>query len=492
MKTKRVMWRTLSTICLWWTAITANAQGYTITVAEQQNCTVEVSPLKETYQEGDEIFVKLTHNEGATFNEFEVYYECTEAEWWEAKSSDANEGLFEKSPRKLPRRVSSFAYRLEIWELDDHEDDPVEIDEGERYSFTMPARNVEIEAIFLSDEVTFEITKTPTEHGLTVVYVDPPISGIMNDATSAAAGKVVNISATPDTGYSVDDVLVYEQVKAEGVIYESLLDVDKVDNQLYSFTMPANPVRVMVTYRVSPTTLTLYDNADNNKEIKKDDGMTLDVTLSGRTLYRDESWNTLCLPFNIDDFNGTILDDATVKRLESASYAGDTKTLTLNFADANAIEAGVPYFVKWPGGHTDYVNPVFYAVKIVGGGPTVETKGVVSCQGLYAPLSVKHEDRTILFMGADNTLYYPNTAMTIGSFRAYFSLIGISAGDLEETESSVSNFVLNFDGTTTDISLTPRLSPLTSDYYTLDGRRVNGIPTQKGVYIHNGRIVMVK
>ncbi|MBR5440739.1 MAG: 5'-methylthioadenosine/S-adenosylhomocysteine nucleosidase, partial [Prevotella sp.] len=31
-------------------------------------------------------------------------------------------------------------------------------------------------------------------------------------------------------------------------------------------------------------------------------------------------------------------------------------------------------------------------------------------------------DRSILFLGGDNKLYYPSTAMTIGAFRAYFKL----------------------------------------------------------------------
>ena len=483
----------LSAACLWWTAIPADAQ-YTVKVAEQQNCSVEVSPKKPYYDENDLITVTLTPDEGAVFDEFEVYYECTEDEWWEAKSSDANEGFFETRLVKAPRRASAFSYRLEIWELDDHDDEPVEVEEGVKYTFTMPDRNVEIDAIFLSDEVTYAITKTSTEHGMTLIYVGDEPSGIEIDASEASPGATVNIRTTPDTGYSVDEVKVFEQEKVDGAVYESYLDVEKSDARHYSFTMPSNPVRVMVTYRVTPTAITLYNDADNSKEIKKDDGMTLDVTLSGRTLYRDDSWNTLCLPFNIDDFNGTILDDAVVKVLESASYDGTTKKLTLNFADADAIVAGAPYLVKWAGGHSDYVNPVFYGVTIVDGEPSVDTRDVVSFQGLYSPLSVKREDRTILFMGADNTLYYPSTSMTIGSFRAYFSLIGITAGDKEET-GGVSGFILNFDGTTTDISntsLTSHSSSLTSGYYTLDGRRLNGEPTQKGVYIHNGRKVVVK
>ena len=43
------------------------------------------------------------------------------------------------------------------------------------------------------------------------------------------------------------------------------------------------------------------------------------------------------------------------------------------------------------------------------------------------------------------------------------------------------------------ISLTPNPSPTgEGNYYTLDGQKLNGKPTQKGVYIQNGRKIIVK
>ena len=71
-----------------------------------------------------------------------------------------------------------------------------------------------------------------------------------------------------------------------------------------------------------------------------------DVTLTGRTFYRDGAWNTLCLPFSRDDFTGTLLVNATVKSLESTDFSDGT--LTMNFTEnVSSIEAGKPYIVKW-------------------------------------------------------------------------------------------------------------------------------------------------
>ena len=47
-------------------------------------------------------------------------------------------------------------------------------------------------------------------------------------------------------------------------------------------------------------------------------------------------------------------------------------------------------------------------------------------------------------------------------------------------------------GTTGFTPLTTHHSPLTDTYYTLDGYRLNGKPTRSGVYIYNGRKVMIQ
>lgn len=94
--------------------------------------------------------------------------------------------------------------------------------------------------------------------------------------------------------------------------------------------------------------LELADNADNTTVIDNNDEVTTNVTLQGRTLYKDGDWNTLCLPFDVTDFTGTPLEGATVKELLPTSNLDNTGKLTLNFSDnLTAIDAGKPYIVKW-------------------------------------------------------------------------------------------------------------------------------------------------
>ena len=60
------------------------------------------------------------------------------------------------------------------------------------------------------------------------------------------------------------------------------------------------------------------------------------VELSGRTLYKDGKWNTLCLPFDLT-LSGSVLDggDVTAKVLDSSGTSLDSEgLLTLSFTDA--------------------------------------------------------------------------------------------------------------------------------------------------------------
>ena len=107
----------------------------------------------------------------------------------------------------------------------------------------------------------------------------------------------------------------------------------------------------MTLYAKWKTWDSLADNASNSSALTTWNNQTHDVKLSGRTLYRDGSWNTLCLPFSLSSLSGTALEGATLKQLNAASSNFANGTLTLSFTDASTIEAGKPYLVKWTPDH---------------------------------------------------------------------------------------------------------------------------------------------
>ena len=247
----------------------------------------------------------------------------------------------------------------------------------------------------------------------------------------------------------------------------------------------------------------LPDEADNSSKISAFENNPSDVTLYRRTLYKDGAWNTLCLPFALNSFAGTPLEGAMVKTLESASFNEESGELTLNFTeDANnltAIEAGKPYIVKWASGD-NIESPTFTNVTISTTTPTDITPtgegsdGSVTFKGTFGPVAIGTDgDNTKLYLGNGNKLYWPSREMSINSFRAYFQLNNITAGN--PSSSGVRAFVLNFDGNErTGITTTNYTNFSNSDnaWYTLDGRKLSGKPTAKGLYINNGKKVVIK
>ena len=193
--------------------------------------------------------------------------------------------------------------------------------------------------------------------------------------------------------------------------------------------------------RYKDIAISLADDGDNYETIYTYDGKTAtSVSLTGRTLYKNGSWNTLCLPFAVTDgdendgvtFSGTPLEGAMVLMLGEATF--ENSTLTLNFQETKAMEPGMPYLVKWANDneHPTILNPVFSGVTI-SNTPTSDKAviaGIVSFTGQYAPLNIGEEgDETILFLGDDNTFRYPDNAVSVNAFRAYFQA-NTSLGDV--------------------------------------------------------------
>ena len=232
-------------------------------------------------------------------------------------------------------------------------------------------------------------------------------------------------------------------------------------------------------------------NTESNEEILNAMTHRVNVTLKDRTFYKDGKWNTLCLPFSLtaeqlaDD--GCPLKGATVKTLASSSFAGGT--LTLNFTDANSIEAGKPYLVKWASGN-DIKNPVFTNVTISNTLTSVTTD-YVNFVGTFSPVTLAANDKSVLFLGENNKLYYPSADVPVNSCRAYFKLNGITAGDLPTHARA---FVLNFgeDEATVVREVKEVREVKDNSWYTLDGRRLSGKPTQHGIYINNSNKVVIK
>ena len=325
--------------------------------------------------------------------------------------------------------------------------------------------------------------------------------------TTTIRGCVFDGKLIAENGYEVGGFVGRKDARATVNIYNSLSapqEISAGDSLSGTFCGKKAPTTISNSYYTQTLGtvqgsegILLYDGGvpatANAGIISRNNEEQYTVKLQGRKLYKDGDWNTLCLPFDVSTTSGPLSGDnvtAMVLNGENSGLSGTT--LTLNFDNApETIPAGTPFIIRWgtpesnPG--TTLTNPAFTGVTVSDDTNDVDFTGG-SFKGTYAPMSWDAEDRSILFLGTSNKLHWPLAGAHINACRAYFQLTdGASARE----------FNLNFgDGSGDATRLNDNVKLINDNeadaWYTIDGVRLNGKPTTKGLYIHNGRKVVVK
>lgn len=165
--------------------------------------------------------------------------------------------------------------------------------------------------------------------------------------------------------------------------------------------------------------ISLSEN-NTNTAIGTYSGQMVDVNLT-RSL-TSLQYNTFCLPFALDDdqlqeFFGTGYD---LEEFVSSSLEGDV--LKLVFNNVTSLEAGKPYLLQ---PSVDVANPSFEGVTIAATEPVDQTSDAnISFHATFAPTELEGGNKNLLFLGAENELFYPASTANIKAFRAYFELKG--------------------------------------------------------------------
>ena len=224
-------------------------------------------------------------------------------------------------------------------------------------------------------------------------------------------------------------------------------------------------------------------------------------------------------------------------------------TMHIYFEPKSTITAYKPYIVKWskpenyePDAGHDIHNPVFTNVEVnysdypheyTSWEDNQANNGNLSFVSTgNGPVAISVADKTRLYLGGQNKLYWPSetnlgsfpyvtteTATTvaishdldqypiqhltasstldnffyIGPFRAYFRLNhGLSCGEPANGSDNIRGFNLSFgDDDATGIISTTNYTNYTNSagagWYDLSGRKLQGKPTAKGIYIYNGK-----
>ena len=249
---------------------------------------------------------------------------------------------------------------------------------------------------------------------------------------------------------------------------------------------PAYDIELQVEYYTD-----LLETEDNSAWLATNSDKTRSVWL-GRTL-QPVSYNTLALPFSMG-----IPDGWSVKELTGSDF--DAGTLYLTFSTANSIEAGKPYLVKISG--SEAITLTGYNDVTIGNANPSTTTAVDFIPTLgktlvTGPTGDEYNAKAVLYLGSGNTLYNAtevnnstSQASYLKGFRAYFQF-------KEGAAAQARIYSLNFDdGETTGIksiyNVTNEDVQMDGNTYSLDGRLIKGQPTLKGVYIKNGKKIVIK
>lgn len=162
-----------------------------------------------------------------------------------------------------------------------------------------------------------------------------------------------------------------------------------------------------------------------NSSISTSYNQLADINLT-RSVLTSASYNTICLPFalsnaQLEEYFGAGYD---LRAFVSSSLEEDVLSLTFSNA-LDALEAGKPYLLK---PSVNVTNPSFEGVTISATSPVDQTSDTyISFHGTYAPTELAGGNKNLLFLGADNELFWPESTANLKGFRAYFEIKGSAA-----------------------------------------------------------------
>ncbi len=193
----------------------------------------------------------------------------------------------------------------------------------------------------------------------------------------------------------------------------------------------------------------------------------------------DRSFNTsnrstMVLPFAMDA-------DATEAAFDEVYELSSVSGESLQFTSASSIEAGKPYLVKSKAAALPTQNDVALDPSTtVTNTVVVDGTTTVTFVGRFAGESLTSENSTA-YIVSGNKLYNVASKVTIKPYRGYFTV---------ETSGEAKAFNLVFDELPTAIQSVETDNMKDATIFNLAGQRVN--KAQKGIYIVNGKKVLVK
>lgn len=286
-------------------------------------------------------------------------------------------------------------------------------------------------------------------------------------------------------GSKIDDNLVtIETTSASKVVY---LKVSK-GARIWGITTYFSDLTYSNYATTVPLSFSFSDTDDLTEYLPASNLADQTVTLD-RKVY--SGWNTFCVPFaltqaQLEEAYGS---GAVAKYLSGVTTDGAAATLHFTPEEGGGIKANKAYLLYLTADVTE--AKTFSGVTLEPAGlctTTVsdENGGEYTFQGILKPTTLT-TDNTQYFLNSLGTNFVlpSNSTSAMKATRAYIT-VPAASGSAQGRQYS-----FDFNGTTTGIDNVNISGLEDGAWYTISGIRVNR-PAAKGVYIHNGRKVIVK
>lgn len=352
----------------------------------------------------------------------------------------------------------------------------------------------------VSFSVNLEDGKADTYTGMTL-YAQFPTTGftttgspIFSDKWVAATGSVGAVGATTP---GLATIPMASENKITGSVVKNLVTISfEVANTVEPGEYDVTLQGTMFEYNLSDKdyaadvtfTVHVIDRVplDENSTIAPTAQNGVNVTVI-RTIQAGV-WNTICLPFAMTEaqLKAAFGNDVQLCQLSIVNgIVRNGEDFTIIFSTKNVNEgivANTPYIIKTS---SDVTSFVANGVNIVAGPAESFTLDPSNYTQMGKFIGTLKAGTTIpennLFLNA-NKLYYSTGSTVIKGFRGYFWL--------KDFNPSANAPTFKVDGGTTRVE---GISVITDDgtIYNLNGQKVEA-PAQKGVYIKNGKKVILK
>lgn len=301
-----------------------------------------------------------------------------------------------------------------------------------------------------------------------------------------------------------------------------------IKNCLYAPQTDANAVSTGATFARNGGTITncyytqmLGDEQGAKADYLLSETATVPSTLSGTVVFRREfkggKASTICLPFAYtpDANEGTYYSFAGIEKVNGIYVA----TMAAANTAGSPLTANTPY-VFMPNENVSYVPVLYHGTADYDANALTATSGNWTFKGTYSPLAYKANGTANLtghvYGFASKTKYvdgegevqagefvHAKDGASVPPMRCYLTYKngsqfagtrGMTRGDDDDMPQTITVRFVNSRGEVTAIgTLNTHTGEIVTDgWYTLNGTRLNGKPSKRGIYINNGRKIVIK